>query len=144
MDPNLVQAIAAAVGAVIAAGGLLWKFGGAISRIVHMFDDMAGAPARKGVAARPGLMERMASMEALAGQLQVTQNAHTEQLNSLTDETAEQSRVLNSVSHEVHYNNGSSVKDSTTRTEAALKVVAGDVADIKRRLGDLPAADNER
>lgn len=138
MSSDQIQAWAAVFGVLVAAGGLVWKFGGFTARIVHMFDDMAGAPARKGVAARAGLMERMATMEAMAGQLQTTQNAHTEQLNAMAAENAEQSRMLQSVSHEVHFNNGSSVKDSTTRTEAALKVVAEDVADIKKRLGDLP------
>lgn len=137
MDPNAVEAIAAAVGAVIAVGGLGWKFFRAVGQFVHMIDDMAGTRERKGVAARPGIMERLASMEASQSQLQVTQNAHTEQLNAMAKVNEDQSRMLASVSHEVHFNNGSSVKDSTTRTEAALKIVAADVQAIKAKLGDI-------
>lgn len=127
MDPQIFQAAAAVVGAVIVIGGVGWKFFRAIGQFVHMIDDMAGTKARRGRPAAPGIMERLATSEA-------TQNGHTEQLHSLAAEMAEQSEMLAAVSHEVHFNDGSSVKDSTTRTEAAVKAVATDVADIKRRL----------
>jgi hypothetical protein len=139
VDPNLIEAISAAIGTVVVIGGLGWKFFRAIGQFVHMIDDMAGTRARNGVPARPGIMERLANMEASQSQLQVTQNAHTEQLNAMAKVNEDQSRVLNAVSHEVHFNNGSSVKDSTTRTEAALAVVAADVTAIKRKLGDMDA-----
>lgn len=139
MDPNVVQAVAAGVGAVIAICGFGWKFFRALGQFIHMIDDMAGTKARKGVPARPGIMERLANMEASQSQLQVTQNAHTEQLVAMAAVNEDQSRMLASVSHEVHYNNGTSVKDSTTRTEAALKVVAADITAIKRKLGDVSA-----
>lgn len=142
MDPNQVQAIAAGIGAVIAIIGFGWKFFRAVGQFVHMIDDMAGTKERKGVPARPGIMERLGTIETSQAQQQVTQNAHTEQLNGLSAEMAEQSRMITAVSHEVHFNNGSSVKDSAVRTEAAVKIMAADVADIKRDLqprgGDQP------
>lgn len=40
--------------------GLIAKFGPSIRRIGHLVDDLSGEPARPGVDARPGLMERQA------------------------------------------------------------------------------------
>lgn len=138
MDPLQLQAIAAIGGLVVLGGGVLWKFGRGIGVLVHLIDDMAGTKARKGVAAKPGIMERQSNVEATLQQLQVTQAAHTEQLVSMAAVNEEQSRMLTSVSHEVHFNNGSSVKDSTLRTENAIKAVVTELTEIKAKLGDQP------
>lgn len=60
-----------------------------VRAVVRFFDAMIGAPER------PGILDRMASLEQKVGEIH----------------------------HEVHYNNGSSVKDSTARLEASLRRV---------------------
>lgn len=94
--PWLVAAvllIMLAVWAVRKAAPVLRKLG-------HLVDDLVGEPARPGVPPRPGLMERMESVEG-------------EQKRQGTD--------LALVKHEVMPNTGTSLNDATRRTEAHVK-----------------------
>lgn len=86
----------AAIGALIWVAVKVWPF---LRKITHFIDDVAGEPARPGVQARMGLMER----------LSVVEEKQDEQSVSL----AQQSAALAVVRHEVTTNHGSSLKDAT-------------------------------
>lgn len=72
-------------------------------KLVHFLDDVAGEDARPGVAARPGLMER----------LSIVEEKQDEQSVSM----AKQSAALAVVQHEVTTNHGSSLKDAVKKLE---------------------------
>lgn len=89
-----------------AIGVLIWvgvKVFPVLRKINHFVDDVAGEPARAGVPARPGLMER----------LSVVEEKQDEQSVSL----AKQSAALAVVQHEVTTNHGSSLKDAVKKLE---------------------------
>lgn len=97
---------AGVIGAIFAAFKWVIPFARKVS---HFIDDVAGEPERPGVPARPGLMERVTTIET-------TQEEH--------------SKTLATVSHEVTTNHGSSLKDSTKRLE-------GRVDDMEQKVTDL-------
>lgn len=55
------------IAAAAAAGGVVWAFmrrsGRGLRGLVHLIDDLRGEEDRPGVPGRPGLMERMGSLE---------------------------------------------------------------------------------
>ena len=68
-----------------------------LRQISHLVDDFVGAEARPGVPARPGIMERLQTIEAAQGDLQGD---------------------MALVKHEVMPNTGTSLNDAVRRTEA--------------------------
>lgn len=56
--------MAVTLAALAAVATVIRKVWPVLSKLKDIIDDIAGEPARKGVPARPGLMERMASVEA--------------------------------------------------------------------------------
>lgn len=68
--------------------------------IEHFLEDWNGEPERPGVPARPGMMQRMAALEAF---------------------TIKYSPVIDRLDHEMHPNSGGSLADAVNRTEAAMK-----------------------
>lgn len=90
----------AAIAALVWVGFKVFPF---LRKINHFIDDVAGEPARPGVDARPGLMER----------LSVVEEKQDEQSISL----AKQSAALAVVQHEVTTNHGSSLKDAVKKLE---------------------------
>ncbi|MGW1989565.1 hypothetical protein [Embleya sp. NPDC001921] len=88
--------------------GALWRIARAVARTArrmdHVVDDWTGEPGRPGVPGRPGLMERVGAMEAR----------------------------LSRMEHELHPNDGASLRDaidSTNRQLARLCPECGDEAD---------------
>lgn len=77
-------------------GTILGKAWRLLGRAKDLGDDLAGEPARRGVPARPGLMERVAAIEA----------------------------ALADVHHQTHPNSGLSIKDTVNRTEAKVTELA--------------------
>ena len=70
----VVGSFAGAAAAIGGACALIWRrFRG----IAHLLDDLLGEPARAGVPARPGVMERLANqevrVESIASQVQILQ-----------------------------------------------------------------------
>lgn len=84
--PWLVGAVVG-VTVLVTAARKLWVF---MRRVGHFLDDVSGEPERPGVPARPGLMERVATIEDRLG----------------------------AVEHEVQTNQGGSLKDAVRRTES--------------------------
>ena len=100
MDWQTVSAISAT--AAVLGGFLLWflrKGVPAIRKFWRVIDRMVGVPAEGNHPAQPGLFERMDHQDATL---------------------QEQSGVLETIRHEVEFNNGSSVKDAVTRIEKRL------------------------
>lgn len=100
MDWQTISAIAAT--ATVAGGFFVWfvrKGLPAVRKFWRVIDRMVGVPAEGGHPAQPGLFERMDQQDATLGQ---------------------QSAVLETIRHEVEFNNGSSVKDAVTRIEKRL------------------------
>ncbi|MDT0305054.1 hypothetical protein [Streptomonospora wellingtoniae] len=81
--------VVGAAGVLIAAARKVWTFG---RRVGHFLDDWTGEAARRGVEARPGVMERLCTIEDRLG----------------------------AVEHEVRTNDGSSLKDAVRRTEVHM------------------------
>lgn len=90
----------AAIGVLIWVAVKVFPF---LRKLTHFIDDVVGEPARPGVEARPGLMER----------LSVVEEKQDEQSVSL----AKQSAALGVVQHEVTTNHGSSLKDAVKKLE---------------------------
>ncbi|SDU42843.1 hypothetical protein [Jiangella alkaliphila] len=97
------------------AGRKLWR---GTRRLGALVDDLLGTPARPGVEARPGLMERVAGVEA-------TTSATAAQLETTAGK-------VDTVHHQVLPNGGTSLRDEVTRTSAGL-------ADAVERLDALDA-----
>ncbi len=76
-------------------------------RVVHLVDDLTGEPARPGVDARPGVMER---------------------LRQLDDATTEHGRVL----AELLPNGGGTIKDTVDRIDARTEQLAQRVEAVER------------
>ena len=51
-------------GTTVTGVATAWKVAPVMRRLSHLVDDLIGEPARTGVAARPGVMERLAQLEA--------------------------------------------------------------------------------
>lgn len=100
------------------------------SKFKNLIDDIGGEDARPGVAARPGLMERMAGVET-------SQTTQHETLARLEIEQRAQGSKLEIVRHEVEFNNGSSVKDAAVRTEKDVAAVKEEVLEIKDVVSEL-------
>lgn len=94
-------------GVIVAGAGaaLLW-FTRMPKKLVHMVDDWFGEEARPGVPARPGVMERLQTMDDSIVQIQ----------------------------HEVNFNSGKSIKDAVHRTDENVAQVAGDVTEVAGKL----------
>lgn len=90
----------AAIGVLVWVGVKVFPF---VRKINHFIDDVAGEPARPGVEARKGLMERLSVVE--------------EKQDEQSIELAKQSSSLAVVRHEVTTNHGSSLKDAVKKLE---------------------------
>lgn len=74
-----------------------------LRKLMHFIDDVTGEPARPGVVARPGLMERFATVEVKQDEQGIA--------------LATQGAALAVVQHEVTTNHGSSLKDAVKKLE---------------------------
>lgn len=101
-DLTIAQAMLwiAAAGALITLVVKLWK---PLKAFSDFLDDVKGEPGRPGVPARPGLMERVSSIES----------------------------SLSEVRHEVLPNTGTSLNDSVRRTEGAVGVLTESVKTLQ-------------
>jgi hypothetical protein len=90
VDPLVILTMAAAVG-----GGLTVVWRKIIRPVLLMAHDWNGQPARAGVAARPGVMERLDNHDT----------------------------ILRQIHAEVNFNHGGSIKDTVTRIETDVKII---------------------
>lgn len=85
MDPAWIAALCALATAV--TGAALWCARAAwrlIRRVINFLDDFLGEPARAGVAARPGVMDRLSTLETSVASIAV--EVHPNGGKSLRDE----------------------------------------------------------
>lgn len=106
----ILAGISAAVGAIAGIVVGVKKTTPVVRLIVGVFGDFAGEPARPGVAARPGVMERLASID--------------EKIDAQGTRIDEQGEQLASIQHELHPNSGKSLRDSINRIETATQAPA--------------------
>lgn len=102
MLPQWLTDLVVLVPWLVALTVLIWvivKLYPTVKKIIDFADDVAGEGARPGVAARPGLMERMSNFES--------------QQNDIKQK-------LNTVHHELFPNSGKSLRDQTNRIEEKL------------------------
>lgn len=103
-------------GAVITAGTIIgWFFRKCLPflrKTFRLLDMLIGVPANEKTRQKevPGLFERLARQD--------------EMLASQDRKLEAQDEVLETIRHEVQYNNGSSIKDSQRRTEENLQELA--------------------
>ena len=92
---------AGVVAVVCGAGFALWRVLRAVARLVATVDDFRddwrGSPARPGVPAQPGVMERMATIEGQTCQI------------------PDLARRVRAIEHEMHPNGGDSLRDQVDR-----------------------------
>ena len=104
-------------------------------QIGHILDDISGEAARPGVPARPGLMERIQSVEALTAEAHVAATEarqHAEQARSAAEANALENGaissqlviVVNAVA-QLQSNSGSTMFDAIRRVEADTAAAAG-------------------
>lgn len=96
------------------AWALIRKLGPGLVRLVHMLDDFQGEPARPGVQARPGMLERMSTMEAATRGVADGQVILTRQMTVVVDSVAQLSP-----------NGGSTMRDSIARIEKDTASLSG-------------------
>lgn len=103
------------VSLVLAAIAWAWKqLKPPTKGIEHFLEDWNGEPARPGVPAKLGMMQRMENIE--------TSQANTETHQTKTDLWFEKyGPIIDRLDHEMHPNSGGSLADAVNRTEANLK-----------------------
>lgn len=112
MNPAWVAAIVALAGIVATAvGWLLRKFYHAFRTIESFREDWNGVPADANHAARPGVLQRMSTMEGTVADIQ----------------------------EQVHLNSGHSMRDEVQRIEAAVEGLTGKVNDVQQTVDVLKA-----
>lgn len=109
--------------AILALAWLAWKVWPVARKISHFIDDVAGEPARPGFDARPGLMERLATVEG-------KQDDQTARLQSVEQKQDDLNGRVAVVQHEVTTNHGSSLKDSVKRLEARVDKIAPPIVEL--------------
>lgn len=112
MDP-ILGAIAALTALVTALGGLLVAFKKIVPDLTglnNLARDWNGEPARVGVPARPGVMERLANIDA-------NLTAQGERLGTYAAIQGEHTEALAAIHHELHPNSGRSLRDALDRVE---------------------------
>lgn len=97
--PPALEAVLLWGGAITVVSGLLaglWRLGRGVVRTAHrmneFMDDWYGEPARAGVPARPGVLERVAGMESRLGRME--HELHPNAGGSLRDAVDEANRRL--------------------------------------------------
>ncbi|MBT2537187.1 hypothetical protein [Arthrobacter sp. ISL-69] len=103
------------LGGIGLAGFIVWKVAPVFRKWSRFIDRVTGVPAdpKTGQHEVLGLFERMDHQDAKLEE-------HSAATTAQSLELAEQSAVLETIRHEVEFNNGSSVKDAVTRIEKQL------------------------
>lgn len=130
-----LQELAAIAGLIVLMGGVLGLFGkGAhfgwrtAQKVVRLVDDLAGEPPSPGNDGRPGLLQRVAKIEAAV----VVMPTLVLRIGALEDRVAVLEQRTAAVEAQMQPNGGATLRDSLDRVEAALTPTV-DPSDLSAR-----------
>lgn len=101
-----------------------------VRKFVTFVNDMAGEEARPGFPARPGLFDRIRSIE-------ITQQSVSDKVDSIEIAQKDMAGKVEKVHHELFPNSGKSLRDQTNRIEAKVSADYREIGKIRDAVGDL-------
>ena len=101
-----------------------------VRKFVTFVNDVAGEEARPGFPARPGLFDRIDSIE-------ITQQSVSDKVDSIEIAQKDMAGKVEKVHHELFPNSGKSLRDQTNRIEAKVSADYREIGKIRDAVGDL-------
>ena len=101
-----------------------------VRKFVTFVNDVAGEEARPGFSARPGLFDRIHSIE-------ITQQSVSDKVDSIEIAQKDMAGKVEKVHHELFPNSGKSLRDQTNRIEAKVSADYKEIGKIRDAVGDL-------
>ena len=101
-----------------------------VRKFVTFVNDVAGEEARPGFPARPGLFDRIHSIE-------ITQQSVSDKVDSIEIAQKDMAGKVEKVHHELFPNSGKSLRDQTNRIEAKVSADYKEIGKIRDAVGDL-------
>ena len=101
-----------------------------VRKFVTFVNDVAGEEARPGFSARPGLFDRIHSIE-------ITQQSVSDKVDSIEIAQKDMAGKVEKVHHELFPNSGKSLRDQTNRIEAKVSADYREIGKIRDAVGDL-------
>ena len=101
-----------------------------VRKFVTFVNDVAGEEARQGFPARPGLFDRIHSIE-------ITQQSVSDKVDSIEIAQKDMAGKVEKVHHELFPNSGKSLRDQTNRIEAKVSADYKEIGKIRDAVGDL-------
>lgn len=101
-----------------------------VRKFVTFVNDVAGEEARPGFPARPGLFDRIHSIET-------TQQSVSDKVDSIEIAQKDMAGKVEKVHHELFPNSGKSLRDQTNRIEAKVSADYREIGKIRDAVGDL-------
>ena len=101
-----------------------------VRKFVTFINDVAGEEARPGFPARPGLFDRIHSIE-------ITQQSVSDKVDSIEIAQKDMAGKVEKVHHELFPNSGKSLRDQTNRIEAKVSADYREIGKIRDAVGDL-------
>lgn len=80
---TVVNVVSFLAGTTITGVATAWKVAPILRRLSHLVDDLMGEPARPGVAARPGVVERLSTLEDDVADIKTVKESNASALLSL-------------------------------------------------------------
>lgn len=121
-----ITAVVAAVTAVSVAAKKAWPW---IRKSVQTVNDLAGEPARPGVDARPGLMERMYLLEQTSKRKADSVDELTTAVQRLRADHAEKTTAIGNLAAEVHH-----LRSDQALVSTDMAMMSGSLAEVRREL----------
>lgn len=134
MDWPAISAISgASVAALAILGFVIHKVRPKLKAVRQFWDHLVGVEANTitGQERIPGLFEVLKGVTENTGRIEGRLDERLDQQDGVL---AAQDKVLETIRHEVEYNNGTSIKDSQRRTEKETKAQGERLEDIAKRL----------
>ena len=101
-----------------------------VRKFVTFVNGVAGEEARPGFPARPGLFDRIHSIE-------ITQQSVSDKVDSIEIAQKDMAGKVEKVHHELFPNSGKSLRDQTNRIEAKVTADYREIGKIRDAVGDL-------
>ena len=101
-----------------------------VRKFVTFVNDVAGEEVRPGFPARPGLFDRIHSIE-------ITQQSVSDKVDSIEIAQKDMAGKVEKVHHELFPNSGKSLRDQTNRIEAKVSADYREIGKIRDAVGDL-------